>query len=80
MVESLNYSESLRRKAFFPDECFAYLVDMSNYEVLFQRKKLQLSCAKDEKSLHLFQQLLSRFSIKFETVYDPTYSMLDKLF
>jgi len=35
MVEPLNYTQSLRQKAFLPDECFAYLIDMSNYEVLF---------------------------------------------
>lgn len=40
MVESLSYTESIQLKAFLPDETFAYIIDMSNYEVIYKRKKV----------------------------------------
>jgi hypothetical protein len=45
MVEPLNYTQSLQQRAFYPDEQVALIIDMSNYEALYQRKKIQLSCA-----------------------------------
>lgn len=80
MVEPLDYTQSLQQRSFYPDEHIAFVIDMSNYEALYQRKKVQLSVAKDEKSLQLIHSLLNKFSIRFEPFFDPTYSMIDKLF
>ena len=61
MAETSSFDESFALRTFIPQLQLAYLIDIGNYELVYEKTQLWLSRQTDDPTLDHLSQMLSQF-------------------
>jgi hypothetical protein len=61
MAETSSFDESFALRTFVPQLQLAYLIDIGNYELVYEKTQLWLSRQTDDETLDHLSQMLSQF-------------------
>jgi len=61
MAETSSFDESFALRTFVPQLQLAYLIDIGNYELVYEKTQLWLSRQTDDATLDHLSQMLSQF-------------------
>jgi hypothetical protein len=81
MAETATFEDSFALRPFVPQSLAAYFIDISNYDVVSERTQEWLTRQHDFSLAEGLAQQLSFYGYsQQETVQDPNFQMLDKVF
>ena len=61
MAETSSFDESFALRTFVPQLQLTYLIDIGNYELVYEKTQLWLSRQTDDETLDHLSQMLSQF-------------------